>query len=294
MRSNRASSTALLIAASLVLVHEQPEYGGAVSEMAAAVCARLLHTYSPSARLFLRFARRRWFQRVASLIERLTIPGILRHYALRKRCIAQLTRAALENDIAQIVVFGAGFDPLALELHYEFPRAHFWEIDHPATQHHKSRALGEIDTERFHFVAADLTIDDVNANVLASSGFDSKQRTFWIAEGLLMYFPENPVANLLNAVARLSARGSRFAFTFMERRHDGRVRFEGQTRLVDWWLRQHGEPFAWGIERDHLAKFARPWQVIRIFDDADLRALDLSSGHFPLAVGELICLAEIS
>jgi methyltransferase (TIGR00027 family) len=294
VKKEQASSTALLIATSLVLMRSNPEYAGLVSAKTADLCATFVDASAQMPRSLLNLVRRRWFQRVASLIERLTIPGILRHYALRKKCLAQLAREALKNDIAQIVVLGAGFDPLALELHYEFPRARFWEIDHPATQHDKSRAAGDIDAERFHFVAADLTADQVDTHMLASSGFDSKQPTFWIAEGLLMYFPENPVANLLSSVARLSARGSRFAFTFMERRHDGRVRFEGQTRLVDWWLRQRGEPFAWGVERDHLSKFARPWQVVRIFDDADLRALDLSSGDFPLAVGELICLAEIS
>jgi methyltransferase (TIGR00027 family) len=148
--------------------------------------------------------------------------------------------------------------------------------------------------KRFHFVAADLTADQVDTRMLESSGFDSKQRTFWLAEGLLMYFPESAVANLLGSVASLSARGSRFVFTFMERQHDGRIRFQRQTRLVDWWLRQRGEPFAWGADRSHMAEFARPWQVVRIFDQADLRALDLSSADLPLAVGELICLAEIS
>jgi methyltransferase (TIGR00027 family) len=294
MKNEQASSTALLIAASLVLMHNNPEYAGLVSARAAALCANFLKSSSQTPRALLNLVRRRWFQRLASQIERLTVPGILRHYALRKKCLAQLAREALENDIAQIVVLGAGFDPLALELHHEFPRARFWEIDHPATQHQKSRAAGEIDAERFHFVAADLTIDQVGASMLASTGFDLRQRTFWIAEGLLMYFPEKIVMSLLSSTAELSAPNSRFAFTFMQPRPDGRIRFQQQTRLVDWWLRHRGEPFAWGIERSHMAEFVRPWHVLQIFDDSDLRALDLSSGNFPLATGELICLAEIS
>ena len=293
MKEEQASSTALLIAASLVLMHNNPEYVGLVSAKTAELCTNFLNTCSQAPRSLLNLVRRRWFQRVASQIERLTIPGILRHYALRKKCLAQLAREALKNDIAQIVVLGAGFDPLALELHCEFPRAHFWEIDHPATQHHKSRAAGDIDAERFHFIAADLTVDQIGMSILASSGFDSKQRTFWIAEGLLMYFPEKVVVNLLRSMAKLSAHDSRFAFTFMQPRSDGRIRFQRQTRLVDWWLSHRGEPFAWGIERSHMAEFAGPWHVIQILDDADLRALDLSSGTFSPAVGELICLAEI-
>jgi len=276
-------------------MHSDPEYAGLVSAKTADLSASFIEArWSQSPRSLLNLVRRRWFQRAASLIERLTIPGILRHYALRKRCLAQLTREALENDIEQIVVLGAGFDPLALELHDEFRRAQFWEIDHPATQQYKSRAAGNIYMRRFHFVAADLTDDQIDANLLASGGFDSNQRTFWIAEGLLMYFPETAVSNLLSSVASTTARGSRFVFTFMERQPDGRIRFQRQTRLVDWWLRQRRELFAWGIERGHMAEFVRPWKVVRIFDEVDLRALDLSSNDFPLAAGELICLAEIS
>ena len=64
------------------------------------------------------------------MIERITIPGILLHYALRKKCIAKLARSALANGGTQVVVIGAGFDPLSSELQREFPTALFWEIDH--------------------------------------------------------------------------------------------------------------------------------------------------------------------
>ena len=108
-----------------------------------------------------------------------------------------------------------------------------------------------------------------------------------------MYLPETMVANLLGFAAGLSARGSRFAFTFMEPRRDRRIRFQKQSRLVDWWLSWRGEPFVWGLERSRVSRLARPWEVVRIFDENDLRTLDSSPGDFPLAAGELICLTEI-
>lgn len=108
-----------------------------------------------------------------------------------------------------------------------------------------------------------------------------------------MYFPETVVANLLNSAAGLSARGSRFAFTFMEPRRDGKIRFHGQTRLVDAWLSWRSEPFVWGLERSQISQLAQPWKVVRVFDENDLRALDASPVDLPLAAGELICLAEI-
>ena len=107
----------------------------------------MLDAHSAQTRLFLKIVRQDWFRSIAKSTERLTIPGILLHYALRKKCIAGVARSALINGATQIVIIGAGFDPLSFELHQEFPSAQFWEIDHPATQRHKVRTVYKIDVE---------------------------------------------------------------------------------------------------------------------------------------------------
>lgn len=293
LKEERASSTALLIAASMVLIDEHPEYAGARSGISAEFSAGFLQTHSAATRLFLRLATRSWFFRVLKFLEQNTVPGIVRHYALRKKCLALFAREALQDGIAQVVVLGAGLDPLALALHREFPAARFWEIDHPATQRLKRKAAEDVDAGRFHFIAADFGTAQIDSAMLSNTAFDTAQRTLWIAEGLFMYLAEAVVANLLGSAARLSARGSRFAFTFMEPRRDGRIRFQRQTRLVDYWLNCRGEPFVWGLEPSHISRVAQPWEVVRIFDENDLRALDSSPDDFPLAAGELICVTEI-
>ena len=95
-------------------------------------------------RLFSKIVRQGWFRLITKLIERITIPGILLHYALRKKCISELARSALAKGISQVAMLGAGFDPLCSELQREFPDAQFGEIDHPATQRHKVSACSEI------------------------------------------------------------------------------------------------------------------------------------------------------
>jgi methyltransferase (TIGR00027 family) len=227
------------------------------------------------------------------LVERITIPGILLHYALRKKCIRELVRSALANGVAQVVILGAGFDPLSSELQPEFPTAVFWEIDHPATQRHKVRACSEIGIERVHFAAVDLAAAGLDREALISIGFDPAKRTFWIAEGLLMYFPADVVSSLMKTLSTLSAPGSEFAFTFMEKQDDGQLRFDSQTKLVDSWLRRRGEPFLWGTARSELAEFIRPWRVIRFFDHNDLRDMESDLNGEVIAQGEVICLAEI-
>lgn len=248
--------------------------------------------YSSQSRLFLKIVRQGWFRPVAKLIERITIPGILLHYILRKKCIAGLVRSALINGATQVVIIGAGFDPLSFELHQDFRGAQFWEIDHPATQRHKLRAFPKIGVDRLHFVAADLNAA-LDKEALIKSSFDPTQRTCWIAEGLLMYLPASVVSSLMRTLKSLSAPGSHFAFTFMERQSDGRIRFDSQSKLVDWWLRGRGEPFLWGTTRDELVDLARPWRVIRFFDHDDLREMESGLTDESIARGEVICLAEV-
>lgn len=204
-----------------------------------------------------------------------------------------LVSSALTNGLAQIVILGAGFDPLSSELQGEFPTAQLWEIDHPATQRHKVRACSELGIERVHFVAVDLAAAGFEREALISSGFDPAERTFWIAEGLLMYFPPDVVSSLMKTLSSLSAPGSHLAFTFMEKQGDGQLRFDSQTKLVDSWLRRRGEPFLWGTTRSELAEFIRPWRVIRFFDHNDLRDMESDLSDEVIAKGEVICLAVI-
>jgi methyltransferase (TIGR00027 family) len=293
VQHGQASRTALLIAASLVLLHQDPKYSRLVSKSSADLCAHVLEKYSSQTRLFLRILRQSWFRPTAKLIERITIPGILLHYALRKKCISELARSALAKGVAQIVVLGAGFDPLNFELQLEFPTAQSWEIDHPATQRHKVRACSEMGIERVHFVAVDLSAAGLDKDALTGSGFDPAKRTIWIAEGLLMYFPADIASSLMKILSSLSAPGSEVAFTFMEKQRDGHICFDSQTKLVDTWLRRRGEPFLWGTTRSELAEFIRPWRVTRIFDHNDLRDMEPDLSDEIIAKGEVICLAAI-
>jgi methyltransferase (TIGR00027 family) len=293
MRNEQASSTALIIAASLVLLHRDPKHSRLVSKTSAALCAQILETYSSRTRSFLKIIRQGWFRPVTKLIERITIPGILLHYALRKKCISELVRSALINGATQVVTIGAGFDPLSLEFQHDFPVAEFWEIDHPATQRQKMRTLSRLNGQRLHFVAMDLNAIGFNTELLIKSSFDPTQRTCWIAEGLLMYLPAHIVSSLMRTLSSLSAPGSQLVFTLMEKQSDGGIRFDSQSKLVDWWLRRRGEPFLWGTTRSELDDRVRPWHVVRFFDHDDLRGMEPGLADEHIAKGEVICLAEI-
>lgn len=264
-----------------------------MSKTSADLCARVLDDHSPRTRLLSKIIRQSWFRPIVKAIERITIPGISLHYAFRKKCIQELARSAIGNGTTQVVVLGAGFDPLSSELLRGYSTVEFWEIDHPATQRLKARVCSDVGIGRLHFIAVDLSISTVDGKALINTGFEPGKRTFWIAEGLLMYFPADTVSSLMKNVSALSAEGSQFVFTFMEKRQDGHIEFTFQTKFVDWWLRSRGEPFLWGSTRCNLAETIRPWRVVQFFDHNNARNMQSDLAGQRITKGEVICLAAI-
>jgi methyltransferase (TIGR00027 family) len=237
--------------------------------------------------------KQRWFWPVVRLVERLTIPGIILHYALRKRCIYSAALESVRKGVTQLVVLGAGFDALGADLQAAFPSLTVWEIDHPATQELKTTALQTAEPTALHLVPADLSKRDLAGILSNQSEFGVHQSTLWVAEGLLMYFDEAVVRRIFKQAAEMSGSNSGFIFTFMRPDSDDRLRFDHQTKLIDWWLARSGEPFRWGIAPDRLIEFVRPWRPSRVYDAEDL-PMDIADPIAPVvAKGEVICVAEL-
>src|SRR5258708_2790911 len=113
MRDNQASSTATLIARSLVLVARDPRHARLVSAIAITTSLACLEAQRLNAGWWWGACARPWFRRAQAWLERLTLPGITLHYALRKRRIAEAVEAAMAGGARQLVVLAAGFDALA-------------------------------------------------------------------------------------------------------------------------------------------------------------------------------------
>ena len=217
------------------------------------------------------------------------VPGLMLHHAVRKRYIEDETRRALAEGARQVVVLGAGLDTLALRLHREFHRVLFMELDHPATQDAKRRALGDLEAqpgENLRLLSADFTRQSADEVLAGCPGYDRSRRTLLIMEGVLMYLSPLDVDRAFGAARRCGGPGSRFIFTFMEIRPDGRPGFRRRGRLSDLWLGLKSEPFIWGLRPDGLSAF--------LADRGFLRRLYLSGirGRADLAEGERIAVVE--
>ncbi|MDQ2799321.1 MAG: SAM-dependent methyltransferase [Armatimonadota bacterium] len=296
MKDDTPSGTALLIARSLVFFAPDPLIGPLVPARAVEASLAFLNACGGNAARFQRLSGRAWFRALVAWAERQTIPGILSHFILRKRFLEDCVRRALEDDFAQVVVLGAGFDTLALRLHYECPAAAFLEVDHPATQRAKRRALAARAPLAANLSLVPLDFAQAGLETLLScAAYHPQARTLFVAEGLLMYLDSRQVNAVLAFMRDHSGPESRLAFTFMEPQKNGRVNFDHPSKAVDLWLRLRRERFQWGMSRDKIAPFmeAQGFRVQELVTAEQLRQQYLPAAAASAHVnGDLICLAE--
>lgn len=298
MKNDSPSATAYLIARSTFFLARDPVLGSFVPERSAELSERFVQARSHFSRWLDDVLNSRPLRPLARALERATVPGIKLHYALRKRYLEEVALDALLSGFRQVVIIGAGFDTLALRLHEAFPETGFFEIDHPATQQVKKRAVESHHSlkRNLHFISLDLARANLEESLLSHADYSPDARTLFIAEGLLMYLAPEEVNRIFSFI-RESGSASRFAFTFMETQPNGRIGFRKSSRAVDAWLRLRGERFKWGIEHARVGEFlaGRGFKVLEIAASETLRDRYLNAARLkqlPLAEGECICVAE--
>lgn len=289
MRSDRPSSTARLIAQSVLLSAAHPTLHRLLSP-GDADCVRAVLQAAGRNRPFDIIARQPWGARWLWRMERAVLPGIVAHYLARKRWLDRVVTRQLRAGVQQVVVLGAGFDTLAWRRHRASPAVKFFELDHPATQTPKRHALVERQSN-LTFVATDLGRELPSAALQRTPQFDRLAPTLFLAEGLLMYFSGERVNTLLRDLGTHPS--AALAFSFMEPDQEGRAAFRGGRRWVDAWLRLVREPFGWSLPRLELASFLAGvgWKLEAFAAAAELRAAILAPAglhHVPLAEGECL------
>jgi methyltransferase (TIGR00027 family) len=236
VKPQQASTTAKLIAAAMVMLHSDPRTRRLVAAEAAELSERCLRGED---RWLAASARHPASRAVWLALERLVLPGIVRHFVLRKRWIERQCRAAIADGCRRLIVLGAGFDTLGARLVAQATPIEVIEVDHPATQAAKRAAL---ETQPLCFIACDL-----GREALPTTLMNDQRQTVVIAEGLLMYLAEPVVHRLFDQVRALSPSGVQFIFSHLVLWPDGRAGLRPCSRAIDAWLAWRGEPFTWAI-----------------------------------------------
>jgi methyltransferase (TIGR00027 family) len=220
------------------------------------------------------------------------VPGLSTWIVLmqvRTRVIDDAVRAFVAGGGRQILVLGAGYDCRALRMP-ELADARVFEVDHPATQHHKLAVLERIGaTTPARTLAWDFEthpMDDL-ADALAALGHDAGAATFAIWEGVTMYLTQGAIDATLQAIASWSAPGSTLAFDYLPTTvHTG-----GSLgmRIVQAMVHRLGEPFKFGWIPGELPGYlaARGFDLVR-----DVSIHDAARDHLPAQLAAQVARVE--
>lgn len=291
MREESPSDTAALIARSLLLAAQDDGLRALLAEGEEEILRRILQEVR--SRWFDFAIKKKWARGILNRTERVMLPGIFAHYLARKRRIEEAVWDAFDWGATQVVIVAAGFDTLGWRLHKESPLWRVIEIDHPATQEVKQRALP--DAEGFAYLPVRIGEESLLTALRDCPEYSEERGTVVVVEGLMMYLPEDDVELLLHELAGMDP--LRVIFSFMEKDAKGGINFRGQSGLVRRWLKWRREPFLWGEEKDEIPRLLKRCGLSAeaIINHRDLRdeiLLPRGLGEIALAEGECICICS--
>lgn len=181
---------------------------------------------------------------------------------------AALKRAAAAG-VTQVVVLGAGFDSRAYRFRASHPQLRFFEVDLPATSDNKQRRLATVFgsvPDYVRFAPVDFDKERLE-DVLPRLGYDPKQRTFFLIEGVLMYVVEAGNSATFKFIRENSAPGSVVVYDYLlrdvvEGRYEGYYAASSIAQAVA----RRGEPYVTGFTPEEASAYMKKHGLIVVED----------------------------
>ncbi|MFP2931601.1 class I SAM-dependent methyltransferase [Pyxidicoccus sp. 3LG] len=260
MPTERPSRTATKIAGFMLLLDSVPRLAPVLPPGAAAAAEAILRASGAVRRRDVELLRTRLTVRFYEAAERLLGRGQLLWFGVRKRWMREVVEQAIAEGARQVLVVGAGFDPLAVSVARRHPDVTCVEVDAPATAEPKRAGIqgGGLACPNHVVLAADLAKKPLEV-LLGAAGWRADVRSVVVAEGLLMYLAPAQVSAFLAQVRACTSPGSWLAFSSMDSDEEGQPRllFAGSLlgRAIRSALRLAGEPLRWGIAPSAVPPF---------------------------------------
>jgi methyltransferase (TIGR00027 family) len=195
---------------------------------------------------------------------------------VRTHYIDAALRRALADGATQVVVLGAGYDSRAYRFRDAFPKVQFFEVDLPATSEMKRKRLTEVfGAVPAHVRYAPIDFDKQKLEeVLPALGYDPKQKTFFILEGVTMYVVEAGNGATLEFIRNHSAPGSRVVYDYLLRPVvEGRYEGYWAADYLAFAVSRRGEPYVTGWTPPEAAAFVKKHGLAVIEDVGDKELL---------------------
>lgn len=143
--------------------------------------------------------------------------GVAFSIVIRTRFLDDLLLQACASGVRQVVLLGAGMDSRAFRL--DWPQGtRLFEVDTAVPLDFKASVLRqERAVARCERITVTVDLREDWPAALAAAGHDPAVATVWIAEGLLIYLPQDAVELLLARISAQSAPGSWMGLTLGSR-----------------------------------------------------------------------------
>jgi methyltransferase (TIGR00027 family) len=193
----------------------------------------------------------------------------------RTRYVDRQLEAAARRGIGQVVILGAGFDSRAYRFHRRYPKIAFFEVDLPAMVQAKAQVVARLLGAAPGYIRQ-VSVDFERQTLeeeLPRAGYDTRQRTLFILEGVTMYVGAAGVGATFDFMSRHAPRGSRVVFDYILRRvaegdYSGLYAASATAKGVA----RMGEPFVTGWTPAEARAFARR-HGLDVRQDLDAAAL---------------------
>jgi len=192
-----------------------------------------------------------------ALLKRQGLGHMYGEVVTRTKYIDDRLEESLHSGIEQVIILGAGYDSRACRFDNRAGRVRFFELDHPATQVLKRRALARArgpEPAGVTYVPIDFGKDDL-ASRLLEAGYQETRLTFFIWEGVTMYLKPDSIDETLRFVAGRSPRGSSIVFNYVIRSRDGSAVDDKNVKQTLERMRKMGEPVVFGLLESNVKDF---------------------------------------
>ncbi|MFJ8745390.1 class I SAM-dependent methyltransferase [Embleya sp. NPDC127516] len=291
------SATALVVAGGQLLVGQDPTWRPLVGPQAQAFLRTALGGATFPWSLLAAATRWRMARGLLRGLERIFLPGLFAHQALRKQLLREWARQSISEGVEQVVVLGSGLDTLALELSGVFPGTRFIEFDRAPSLNLKRSAYERYGglKNNHALVEGDLARGGVEDQLARSPLYVRQARTLFVVEGVLMYLEAEEVTVLLGELGARPAGTTWCAFSFMGLDVSGRPSFVDERSPVQGWLRRRDEVFRWGSTHEQLADMlTTAGFTVRAMTERDTLAGRAPDKNAKVARGEYLCLSRNS
>lgn len=204
------------------------------------------------------------FKKIRSLIKsksnKLT-PGIYEYMLARTAFFDNAFTDALNQNIQQIVLLGAGYDTRAYRFAKLNKATKIIELDIATTQIRKNKCLkkGGIDIpELVTLVPIDFNREALKI-VLGNAGYKDNERTLFIWEGVSYYLAPEAVDATLEFVTGSTHKKSVLAFDYAISISPGNIQnYYGAEEFFQVWRKHHSdEPFRFAIDEGKIGLFLK-------------------------------------